>query len=220
MQGMGSAVCVEPGESLNPTGGGTKQLYALRVPEGWELVFPHVDSCLAIALVLKDGQGFVGGHVGVMLVGTPSRVQREGIAGYVMEQSDTTSFGYPENANLMLRDMLALVPSGERNWIDKLVLLGDPDWIEAVGSIRETLERELKRTLPSVFLKKGDCPGGADLSFNPNRKMLFVAPSRPDSPHWERRPDSFLVELPFSEIAGTRTGAFGNKDGNRGVSWS
>lgn len=140
--------CVEP---ANAVPGGDQ--FLVQVAPANELLFPHVDSCLAITFILSDGR-LIGGHVGMMMPGAGNLDPRG-------------------NANALCNQMLALVPPAN---ITRLVMVGDANWEQDLNDGTDIIQELINTTHApiSYFVDTGAYGGGVDVSFNPRRSMMFI----------------------------------------------
>jgi hypothetical protein len=144
---MGKVKCVEPGFSVEGKGSHVGVASA-----DDELVFPHVDSCLGIALILSDNR-MVGGHVGAF---TPK------------DEYDPSG-----NTMKVLDEMLELAGQGQ---IAKIVCLGDSEWGTSFGVI-EQIQNKVGKTKPLLFVRK-NCKDpvehGVDFTLDGKDKIMTV----------------------------------------------
>lgn len=172
--------CVEPA-NLNEGDG-----YVVLAAADEEILFPHVDSCLAMALVLSDGR-LVGGHVGV---------QWDGNAGL-------------EPADNAVRIMGEMLQKRGNTGISKVVFLGDPAWsAHFIGEQNWANDDPLRPAVPAVkallpnnvagtrTLVKGTVDGGVDF-------LLTTAPSTAIKVSRYKSPHLKLYECTVSTIQGT-----------------
>ena len=145
---MPTIQCVEPANALP---GGPD--FMVNVGAANELLFPHVDSCLAIAMLLNDGR-VVGGHVGMMMPGA--------------QNLDPGG-----NAANMCGNMLALVAPAT---LDRLVLVGDANWENDFNTGADVIQALIQQSAAPIshFVDTGAFGGGVDVSFNPRRSMMFI----------------------------------------------
>jgi hypothetical protein len=118
-----------------------------------ELVFPHVDSCLAIAFLLNNGRK-VGGHVGMQMPNSPN-LDPAGNAAQITQQ------------------MLGQLGGGV---VQKVVLVGDANWEQDFVTNVDVIQATINASgaAASLFLDTGNYGGGVDVSLNPRRGMLFI----------------------------------------------
>jgi hypothetical protein len=159
--------CVEPALAV-----GNLQ-YVVQVDATDELLFPHVDSCLAIAFLLADGR-LIGGHVGMQLPNSPN-LDPHG------------------NAMAVANQMLALSAGAG---VTRVVLVGDANWeqdfIQQLDVVQDVIN--LSGSANSLFLDTGAFGGGVDFSFNPRRQMVFM--QRCVGNH------ALVFQLPYADIVG------------------
>jgi hypothetical protein len=136
---------VEPAWVGTPSGSDYKFLVGIED----EVVFPHVDVCMAIAFILSDGR-MVAGHV----------------PGQWDAFADVDKSG---NASRILREMNVLRNDVK---VQSLVTMGDADWSQTVAYIRGAVSPDHHLDISK------DIEGGADLSIAGNRKELRVIASR------------------------------------------
>jgi hypothetical protein len=143
-----TTICVEPAEAV-----GGRYDYLVQVPANDELLFPHVDSCIAIAFVLADGR-MIGGHVGMMMPNVP----------------DLNPYG---NAMHICRQMLTATGNAR---IANVLMVGDGNWEnEFIGQRNVVHEiQNLVRCPNTLFVDTGAYGGGVDVSLNPRRRMVFI----------------------------------------------
>lgn len=154
---MSTIRCVEPGLSVE-----TGQPYVVRVNATDELLFPHVDSCLSIAIVLQNGQ-MLGGHVGMQMPNA----------------DDLDPYG---NA-LAITDQLMKMAGSDP--IARVILVGDGGtWENDFIGNRNVVQAVLQRigAQHSLFVDTGAYGGGVDVSLNPRRHMVFVQRCTNNSP--------------------------------------
>jgi hypothetical protein len=139
--------CVEPGLAVNGA------QYLVTCPANDELLFPHVDSCLAIAFLLVDGR-IVGGHVGMQLPTSP----------------DLDPYG---NANAIANQMIG---AAQGVGITQVILAGDGNWENDFIGGRDCVASVIgiSGCAHTLFVDTGAYGGGVDVSFNPRRQMMFV----------------------------------------------
>ena len=127
--------------------------YLVEVEADDELLFPHVDSCLAIAFILEDGR-VLGGHVGMMLPGADS----------------LDPYG---NAMSICEQMLGKRKGAQ---VRRVILVGDGNWERDFIEQRDVVGAIIGATscLNSLFIDTGAFGGGVDVSLNPRRSMVFV----------------------------------------------
>lgn len=161
--------CVEPANAI-----GNLQ-YVVQTPQNDELLFPHVDSCLAIAFIMSNAT-YIGGHVGMQMPNSPN----------------LDSHG---NAMTIVAQMLALVQNAN---IDQVLLAGDRSiWRNDILLGRNTVQDivNLTQCNHSLLLESGGFGGGIDFSLNPRRRMAFVKRCRGGG-------GRFALQLPFTRIVG------------------
>jgi len=140
--------CVEPAEAL-----GGPHNYLVQVPANDELLFPHVDSCIAIAFVLNDGR-MIGGHVGMMMPAADN-LDPHG------------------NAMQICNQMLGLVGIA---LISQVLMVGDANWENEFVGNRNVVQDiiNLVGCPNTLFIDTGAYGGGVDVSLNPKRRMVFI----------------------------------------------
>jgi hypothetical protein len=139
--------CVEPGLAVN----GAQYLVTSAADD--ELLFPHVDSCLAIAFPLTDGR-IVGGHVGMQMPTSP----------------DLDPWG---NANAIANQMIV---AAQGVGVSKAILVGDGNWEHDFIGDRDCVASVIgiSGCANTLFVDTGAYGGGVDVSFNPRRQMMFI----------------------------------------------
>jgi hypothetical protein len=138
--------CVEPAEAR-----ANDPAYncIVSAPKETELMFPHVDSCLAIAMLLDDGR-VVGGHVGLFMSGaTAPDAQRNTEAIFAEMQH--------------LRGVTT---------ITSLYLVGESSWRPVVAWLR----REAACQNSLYFSKVSG--GGVDVTFAGDRSNTLITGSK------------------------------------------
>ncbi len=167
--------CVEPAEAAP---GGNR--FLVNVPANDQLLFPHVDSCIAIAFVLGDGR-MIGGHVGMMMPGA-NNLDPHG------------------NAMQICNQMLALV--GPTN-VQKLIMVGDANWendpITGQDVVNDIIQ--VVNCNHTLFIDTGAFGGGVDVSLNPRRSMVFIQRCTNDR--------ALVFQRAYREIAGNQTKRLG-----------
>lgn len=140
--------CVEPAEAL----GGPND-YLVSVAANDELLFPHVDSCIAIAFILNDGS-MIGGHVGMQMP-TAANLDPHG------------------NAMQICNQMMQRVGNAQ---VNTLLMVGDANWENEFIGNRNVVQDIIARVacINSLFIDTGSFGGGVDVSLNPRREMVFV----------------------------------------------
>ena len=132
------------------------------VQEG--LIFPHVDSCLAIAFILSDNR-FVGGHVGQQMPPVPpfDLEKHEAIFNPLKIDQRKAWKQWAEqllpvdNALIMTDEMLGKI-NDDSSKISKVVFLGDPGWNEGFykqfgvqpQDLPEPIRLALRPALPEI----------------------------------------------------------------------
>lgn len=145
---MSTIACVEPAAATPGINS-----YLVLVAATDELLFPHVDSCIAIAFVMMDGR-MVGGHVGMQM---PTAI-------------DLDPYG---NALKICEEMIALIGVGP---IARVILVGDGNWEKDYLEDRNVVEAIINLTAceNTLFIDTGAYGGGVDFSLNPRRHMMFL----------------------------------------------
>jgi hypothetical protein len=143
--------CVEPALAVM---GDPNNTFLVNVAAGTELLFPHVDSCMAIAMLLVDGR-IIGGHVSMQLPVANAPLDPLGNATAMLLQMN------------VLRGVTA---------VSKLVLVGDANWendfVTGTNIIRQiTISVGCADRL---HVDTGNYGGGVDVSFNPRRSLVFI----------------------------------------------
>ena len=167
--------CVEPA-AASP--GGDRYLVSVAADD--ELLFPHVDSCIAIAFLLGDGR-MIGGHVGMMMPGA----------------TDLNPHG---NALQICNEMIAKVGASQ---VKKVIMVGDANW-ENDFITGKNVVKDIVKTAgcgDSLFIDTGAYGGGVDVSLNPRRSMVFVQRCTADR--------AVVFQRPYKEITGNETKRLG-----------
>jgi len=140
--------CVEPGLAVEG-----RHAYLVTVPANDELLFPHVDSCLAIAFVLADGR-MIGGHVGMQMPGA----------------DNLDPLG---NAVQICTQMLQRIGNSP---VRKLILVGDANWENDFVTNQDVIQRLINQVnvADTLFVDTGAFGGGVNVSLNPRRSMVFI----------------------------------------------
>ncbi|WP_086933584.1 hypothetical protein [Agarilytica rhodophyticola] len=166
--------CVEPGEAVN----GPHQ-YVVAVPPNDELLFPHVDSCIAIAFIMNDAS-YIGGHVGMQMPNSPNLAPRA-------------------NALNICTQMQVLAQHGT---IDRVILAGDGnvwrhDFLTGQDIVQDLINQI--NCANSIFMDSRGFAGGMNVSLNPRRRMAFVNRCTGGNT------GVFLLQQPYTGINGHTT---------------
>lgn len=165
--------CVEPGEAAT----GPHQ-YVVMAPQNDELLFPHVDSCIAIAFIMNNGR-YIGGHVGMQMPNDQNLQPRR-------------------NAMMICTQMMQLAQNGT---IDKVILVGDRGiWCNDFMTGRDIVQDLINQTNcnNSLFADSGGFGGGVDFSLNPRRRMAFISRCTGGG-------GTFVLQQPLANINGHMT---------------
>jgi hypothetical protein len=137
MQSAGKTVCcLEPAKARDPESpapaGTTKGDYVVKVSSDESILFPAVDSCMAIAFVLNNGD-LIGGHIGMDWGNeVPALMDRR--PGY-----DTIKpFDLSMNARIILNEML--IKKGDKT-IMCTFSIADTDWSPVAQNVSALLRK-------------------------------------------------------------------------------
>ena len=171
---MPTIKCVEPAVAAEGP-----HDFRVFVPAGDALEFPHVDSCLAIGVVLNTG-AMVGGHVSVQEANPDAPLQPH------------------QNAMNILGEMQNMIPGAAT--ISQLVLVGDRGtWRDGFFGAFPDICVAIRNALggpDSLYVNKGvdDLGGGVDVTLNPRRQMVFIQKFNP--------PKSLVFQRPYNNVNG------------------
>lgn len=165
--------CVEPAEARAHDPNYT---YLVQVAATNELLFPHVDSCLAIAFELTDGR-MIGGHVGMQMPGA----------------NNLDPYG---NATNIAGQMMGLLGAAQ---IRRVILVGDGNWEKDFIGDRNVVDAIIQQTgcADTLFVETGSYGGGVDFSLNPRRSMVFIQRCVQNRP--------LVFQKPYAMITGHQT---------------
>jgi hypothetical protein len=152
---MARRECKEPGS------GGP---YVVRANAGDQLVFPHVDSCLAVVFVLSNGD-LIGGHVGIQWGGGGPR-----------SNTHWENYASPDplgNAKRVIREMNMLhLPEEMIVRLISLCDLAGQDPIWQLGAIYAGI---VPMTIPHMILDSRNATRGIDLTVNGQLSTVTAA---------------------------------------------
>jgi hypothetical protein len=139
--------CVEPALAVEGLA------YLVYAEADDELLFPHVDSCLAIAFVLANGRA-VGGHVAMQMPNDP----------------DLKPWA---NAMSIAKQMVAACKGAA---VVKLIMVGDANWESCFITQKNVIQDIIKLVgcKDTLYVDTGAYGGGVDVSLNPRRSMVFI----------------------------------------------
>ena len=161
--------CVEPA-AVGPHN------YLAQADNRDELLFPHVDSCLAIAFLLNNDHA-IGGHVGMMMPGA----------------NNLNPHG---NAIQICNQMQAMIGNAQ---VSKVILIGDANWENDPVTNINVVQAIINQVgcPDTLFVDTGAYGGGVDFSLNPRRSMLFVQRCTGDR--------ALVYQRPYAVIVGHQT---------------
>jgi hypothetical protein len=123
---MSTIRCVEPAKSNEGDG------YVVVASSQESVVFPGVDSCLAIAFIMSDNR-YICGHVG-------------------MQWGMESDLEPTDNTLKIVEEMLGQVNNKK---ISKVIFVGDPHWDSGImkelwGQMEDKIKERLRPTIPAV----------------------------------------------------------------------